>query len=153
MLKNHQRTDFGFTLDHTWPRIIFNSSVFVNVHPEAKPLKYVPATIFDWNLLSVTILALIYIFAFKHWQKRTSITSNFIGSLLVLPKNQTTYIKFIYSEKATKFCEIFTLLLTSTNFVLTKVRWRFRKILWPSQNIWTYKYWTCTASCNYFIAV
>ena len=36
-----------------------------------------------------------------------------------LPEN---YVKFIYSEKATKFCEIFTLL--------------FHKILWPSQNIW-----------------
>ena len=34
--------------------------------------------------------------------------------------HKSTYcIKFIYSEKA------------------TKVRWRFRKILWPSQNIWT----------------
>ena len=42
-------------------------------------------------------------------------------------------VKFIYSEKATKFCEIFSLLLT----VCTVVRWRFRKILWPSQNIWT----------------
>ena len=26
----------------------------------------------------------------------------------------TSLLKFIYSEKATKFCEIFTLLLTST---------------------------------------
>ena len=42
-------------------------------------------------------------------------------------------VKFIYSEKATKFCEIFLLLLT---YVLqSKVRGRFRKILWPSQNI------------------
>ena len=38
-------------------------------------------------------------------------------------------LKFIYSEKATKFCEISTLLLS------IKVRWRFRKNLWPSQNI------------------
>ena len=45
-------------------------------------------------------------------------------------------LKFIYlrrSEKATKFCEIFTLLLSYV--VPVKVRWRFRKILWPSQNI------------------
>ena len=42
-------------------------------------------------------------------------------------------IKFMYSEKATKFCEIFTLHLTGT----AKVRWRFCKFLWPSQNIWT----------------
>ena len=41
-------------------------------------------------------------------------------------------IKFIYSEKATKFCEIFTLLLS----YVVPVR-RFCKILWPSQNIWT----------------
>ena len=36
----------------------------------------------------------------------------------------------MYSEKATIFCEIFILLLTGTTY---KVRWRFRKILWPSQ--------------------
>ena len=40
-------------------------------------------------------------------------------------------VKFISSEVATKFCEIFILLLSCV------VRWRFRKILWPSQNIWT----------------
>ena len=43
-------------------------------------------------------------------------------------------VKFIYSEKATKFCEISTLLLTGTKY--DKVRWKFRKMLWPSQNIW-----------------
>ena len=43
-------------------------------------------------------------------------------------------IKFIYSERATKFCDISTLLLTGTR---TKVRCRFRKILWHSQIIWT----------------
>ena len=47
-------------------------------------------------------------------------------------------LKFIYnSEKATKFCE------TSTLFWLyvvpVKISWRFHKILWPSQNIWTIK--------------
>ena len=36
-------------------------------------------------------------------------------------------LKFIYSEKAIKFSEIFTVLLS-------KVMRRFRKILWPSQN-------------------
>ena len=44
-----------------------------------------------------------------------------------------TLLKFIYSEKARKFCEIFTLHLM---YCQSKVRWRFRKILWPSQNIW-----------------
>ena len=38
-------------------------------------------------------------------------------------------IKLIYSEKATKFCEI------STFFFLTVCSARFRKILCPSQNI------------------
>ena len=42
------------------------------------------------------------------------------------------YLKFIYSEKATQFCEILCPMLCQS-----KVRWRFRKILWPSQNIWT----------------
>ena len=42
------------------------------------------------------------------------------------------WIKLIYSEKATKFYEIFPLLLTGTR---KKVRVRFRKILWHCQNI------------------
>ena len=44
-------------------------------------------------------------------------------------------LKFKCSEKATKFWD------SSPYFWLalhrTKVRWRFCKILWPSQNIWT----------------
>ena len=43
--------------------------------------------------------------------------------------------KFISSEKTTKFCKIFT--LSSLALHRTKVKWRFRKILRPSQNIWT----------------
>ena len=35
---------------------------------------------------------------------------------------QGTLLKFIYSEKATKFCEIFTLLLTTVNTVKSKVK-------------------------------
>ena len=49
--------------------------------------------------------------------------------------NILTTIKFIYSEKATKFCEIFTLIWVAVH--RTKVRRRFRKIVWPSQKIWT----------------
>ena len=45
----------------------------------------------------------------------------------------SSQLKFKYSEKATHFCEIFTLLLSYV-VPVTKVRWRFRKILWPSQN-------------------
>ena len=43
---------------------------------------------------------------------------------------QPGLLKFIYSEEATKFCEISTIYLTN-------LRWRFLKHLWPSQNIWT----------------
>ena len=44
-------------------------------------------------------------------------------------------LKLIYSEKATKLCEIFPLLLTTVHTVKSKVK--IFKILWPSQNIWT----------------
>ena len=43
--------------------------------------------------------------------------------------------KFIYSEKATKFCEIFTLLLSYVVPVKSKVK--ISKNLGPSQNMWT----------------
>ena len=49
-------------------------------------------------------------------------------------------LKFIYSEKATRFCEIFPLLLTEC-VLQSKVRGKFWKIWWSSQNIWT----VCTA--------
>ena len=52
-----------------------------------------------------------------------------VGSYL-LNLGSTMYfgtLKFIYSEKATKFCEIFTSLL-STVYLQTKVRGRFCKI-------------------------
>ena len=51
-------------------------------------------------------------------------------------KTEVIVIKFIYSEKAAKFCENFTLFLTGTTLDKIKVE-EFRKILWPSQNIWT----------------
>ena len=53
-------------------------------------------------------------------------------------------LKFIYSEKATKFCEIFSLILSYV--VQSKVRWRFHKILWPPQNIWTLQWVPCPCS-------
>ena len=43
-------------------------------------------------------------------------------------RQHTDYLKFIYSEKATKFCEISPLLLTAVHTVKSKG---------PSQNIWT----------------
>ena len=55
-----------------------------------------------------------------------------------LHKEYGHILKFIYFEKATKFCEISTLLLTGTTKICrTKVSWIFRKFLWPSQNKWT----------------
>ena len=63
----------------------------------------------------------------KHWRQNRRAFLKIPFSLL---------LKFIYSEKTTKFCEIFTLLLTGT-IHRTKVKWIFRKTLWPSQNIWT----------------
>ena len=42
--------------------------------------------------------------------------------LSMMARPPTTYIKFIYSEKATKFCEIFTLLLTTVHTVKSKVK-------------------------------
>ena len=43
-------------------------------------------------------------------------------------------VKFIYSEKANfaKSSPYFWL-----QYIQSKVSWRFRKIVWPSQNIWT----------------
>ena len=47
----------------------------------------------------------------------------------VFKKSFHHLLKFIYSEKATKFCEIFTLLLTDTTQDKSKVK--ISKILWP----------------------
>ena len=41
---------------------------------------------------------------------------------LCLLCNKQLFLKFIYSEKATKFCEIFTLLLTVCTVVKSKVK-------------------------------
>ena len=50
-------------------------------------------------------------------------------------------LKFIYSEKATKFLRnlhlTFDYSTSILQYIQSKVRWRFRKILWPSQNIRT----------------
>ena len=57
----------------------------------------------------------------------------------VLSSAKVSSLKFIYSEKATKFCEIFTLLLTTVHKVKRKV-----KIL---QNFVTFsEYMNCTTT-------
>ena len=40
-------------------------------------------------------------------------------------------LKFMFSKKATKIDEIFTVNLTVTTYVLSNWRWRFNKFLWP----------------------
>ena len=53
-------------------------------------------------------------------------------------KKMPLLLKFVYSEKATKVCKIFTVDLTGKLALhKTNLWWRFCKILWPSQNIWT----------------
>ena len=61
----------------------------------------------------------------------------FSVSFIYKPKDlfASNCLKFIYSEKATKFCKIFTYFWLVLH--RTKVKWRFRKISWPRQNIWT----------------
>ena len=59
-------------------------------------------------------------------------------------------LKLIYSEKATKFCEIFPLLLTACT---SKGRGRFRKILWPSQNIWTLFLTSIGSPCSRMVSI
>ena len=46
------------------------------------------------------------------------ITRSLIGTIC----KTFSHLKFIYSEKATKFCEIFTLLLTGTTCDKSKVK-------------------------------
>ena len=59
--------------------------------------------------------------------------SKFIGIELYDSDPKSVNLKFIYFEKATKFCDIFPLLLTVCTVV--KSKGRFHKILWPTQNI------------------
>ena len=63
------------------------------------------------------------------------------GTISGWPKSSR--LKFIYSEKATKSPPIIWLAVHRTNNW-----WRFWKILWPSQNIWTLPSWTVV--CFYF---
>ena len=46
----------------------------------------------------------------------------FEGQVSLAPLLSGAGVKFIYSEKATKFCEIFTLLLTGTTYDKSKVK-------------------------------
>ena len=52
--------------------------------------------------------------------------------------NRSNPLKFTYSEKATKFCEISTIDLTITTSDISMLE--SHKGVWPSQNIWTYQW-------------
>ena len=76
------------------------------------------------KILNIFRIALIFFFFF----------------CFTMHKNWTKAVPWIFFLflKATKFCEIFTLLLSYVSSTYqSKISWRFRKILWPSQNIWT----------------
>ena len=98
-----------------------------------------------WQRLMLIFFSCIAIFisSTQNWEKSFILTNkiyvmirwkkNWIIIQIFNIRQSNFIIKFIYSEKATKFCEIFTLLLTVSTVVKSKV-----KILqnWPSQNIW-----------------
>ena len=48
-------------------------------------------------------------------------------------------VKFKYSERATHYCKIYTIDLSYVSICSNglNLQWRFHKILWTSQNIWT----------------
>ena len=61
-----------------------------------------------------------------------NLTNFFRHSKITTDHANNSFIKFVYSEKATKFAK------SPPYFCLTvdtDVRWRFRKNFWPSQNI------------------
>ena len=55
------------------------------------------------------------------------------GICIGIPGKKVFSLNFVYSEKATKFCKISTLLLSTVQTDKSKVE--ILKILWPSQNI------------------
>ena len=50
------------------------------------------------------------------------IYGNEMEFLIAWGNKRVFFVKFIYSEKATKFCKIFTLLLTTVHTVKSKVK-------------------------------
>ena len=60
---------------------------------------------------------------------------------LFLFRNTFFVVKFIYSEKATKFWKSSPYFWLALALHRTKVGWRFRKILLPFQDLWTLPYW------------
>ena len=79
-----------------------------------------PVTLKCKNVITLQLLYYIYSFA---WTKNMHFPHlNYMSSFSVTCKIiLCTILKFIYSEKATKFCEISTLLLTTVHTVKSKV--------------------------------
>ena len=71
----------------------------------------------------------------RFWKK--NLLSSVLCILLSIFFLCESLVKFIYSEKATKFFRNLPLTFIGLQYIRSKVRGRFRKILWPSQNIWT----------------
>ena len=69
-------------------------------------------------------------------EKKQPFIENYFSFSAITPLKGDGYLltcKVSYSEKATQFCEISTNYLS---YVLPENnRWRFRTIVWPSQNI------------------
>ena len=116
--------------------VMISESFQTNLDPDYRIQKKTKGILYTQVLLnSVHLLALVEFVAEVYGQ-------GYIHFLAVCrccflqdhPKNSDKKpVKFIYSEKATKFCEISPLLLSVCN--VDKRRGRFRIILWPSQNI------------------
>ena len=74
------------------------------------------------------------------------------AQILILCKN--SLVKFIYSEKATKFCEIFTLLLTTVHTVKSKVKLSQNFVAFSEYMNFTNLFTQCTyfflvCNCNF----
>ena len=90
----------------------------------------------------------------KRLHSRYQISNNTIPNnsmsesfIVIVPTTQKRYVfekhivfecskqlKFMFFKKATKFCEIFPF---TFQYIQSKVRGRFRKIFWPSLNVWS----------------
>ena len=71
----------------------------------------------------------------KQWTALPNFEEKSFGPMKVQHINSKVHIFW----EATKFCKSPPYFWLALHRI--KVRWRFRKILWPSQNIWTLTYW------------
>ena len=107
------------TLHCTWWDHYFQRN-YVMVSPQYLISEDVSLFIFQRAYLA---LCIYYILIFKKLP------------IMKIKRKMKTRLKFIYSEKATKFCKFPPLIGPLLH--RTILWWRFRKNVWPSQNIWT----------------